>query len=82
MWNEALAPYKRKTSQRASKFLLKDIPKWQTVGRAAFHAVKDAMATAITQAYFDPDLQTCVFSDANEEFWCLGITQCKSGDEM
>ena len=39
------------------------------------------MAEALHTAYFDPELKVCVFADASKEFWCLVMTQCKSGDE-
>ena len=39
------------------------------------------MAEAVTNAYFDPELRLCVFSDASKEFYCMVFTQCKFGDE-
>ena len=39
------------------------------------------MCDTVTTAYFDPGLQTCVFTDASDEFWCLVITQCNPGVE-
>ena len=81
LWNSALAPYKRKTSQNARKVALKDLPGWKGGGQAVFDSVKELMADAIKTAYFDPELQTCVFTDTIDEFWCLVITQCKPGTE-
>ena len=40
------------------------------------------MANAMVNAFFDPEMQTCVFGDASDEFWCLVITQCSPGDEQ
>ena len=76
LWRDALAPYKRKTTANAKKFKLNDLPGWHVKGRAAYEAVKAAFANAITTSFFDPEKKTCVFGDANEEFWCLAISQC------
>ena len=81
LWKDTLAPFKRKTSQNAKKFRLQDLPGWKDGGMEAFEGVKELMTQAITTAYFDPSKQTCVFTDANDEFWCLVITQCEPGDE-
>lgn len=74
LWKDTLAPYKLKTSANAKKFKLDDLPGWKGGGEAAFEGVKELMAQAVTTAYFDSTKQTCVFTDANKEFWCLVIT--------
>ena len=39
------------------------------------------MVEALRTAFFDPELKTCVFSDASADFWCLVVTQCEPGVE-
>ena len=43
--------------------------------------MKEALKAAVLNSYFDAELQTCVFGDANQEYWCMVITQCEPGDE-
>ena len=74
MWKDAFAPYKRKTKAMAKRFLLAEMPAWKAKGRAAFEDVKKALVQAIETSFFDPELKTCVFGDASDEFWCLVIT--------
>lgn len=81
LWKNALEPYKRKTMQVAKKFILKNLPGWKKKGKEAFEALKKALVNAIETAFFDPELKTCVYGDASEEFWCLVITQCEPGVE-
>ena len=81
LWRDGLAPYKRKTMAMAKHFVLADMPAWKEKGRDAFERVKRALATAIETSYFDPEKKTCVFGDANPEFWCLMLTQCAPGVE-
>ena len=50
--------------------------------RKAFEAIKTGLVTALRTSYYDPELKTCVFADANDEYWCLCITQCKNGDQL
>ena len=81
MWKDALAPYKRKTKTMAKRFILADMPAWEEKVKAAFEAVKKSLVNAIETSFFDPELKTCVFGDASDEFWCIVITQCKPGVE-
>ena len=76
-----MAPYKKKTKNRAKKFKLKDLAGWNEKGRAAFEAVKQSMAEALRTSYFDPELKTCIYTDTSDEFWFLVVTQCQPGDE-
>ena len=39
------------------------------------------MSEAVENTHFDPDRKLCVFSDDNQEFYCMVFTQCTSGDE-
>ena len=80
IYKEAMARFKRKTTQNAMKVKLKDIPEWATKGKQAFEDVKKAMSQSLETAYFDPELVTCVFGDASENFWCLVVTQCAKED--
>ena len=73
--------FKKKTSTNAKKILLENVPEWATAGRKAFQDVKDSMVNAVTTAYFDPNKKTCVFADANDDNWCIVVTQCTPGDE-
>ena len=78
--NEALSKYKKKTSVNARKVKLSNLPSWKE-GRKAFQAVKEALADAVTTAYFDPDKKLCVFADASDEYWCIMLTLCEPGVE-
>ena len=80
IYKEAMTKFKRKTTQNAMKIKLADIPAWETKGKAAFENVKRAMTESLETTYFDPELVTCVFGDASENFWCLVITQCRKED--
>ena len=82
LWNEAMEGKKRRTTQAASKMKLCDLPGWDNGARAAFAKVKVAFAEAIRTAYYDPELRTCVFTDANDGFWSILVTQCKEGDQL
>ena len=78
--NEALEKYKRKTSVNARKVKLASLPSWEAA-RPAFKAVKEALCQSVTTAYFDPDKKTCILADANDDGWCLMVTQCPLGVE-
>ena len=47
-------------------------------GRKAFEDLKQAVANAVDNAYFDVSKLTCVFADSSEAFYSLLITQCHS----
>ena len=81
LWKETMAPYEKKTTNRAKRFKLSDLPGWANGGKKAYQDVKDLMANAVANAYFDPELRLCVFSDASKEFYCMVFTQCEPGDE-
>ena len=81
LWKDTMAPYAKKTTNRAKRFQLSKLPKWANGGKQAYQAVKDLMAEAVVNAYFDPDLRLCVFADASQEFYCMVFTQCRYGDE-
>ena len=82
LWNSAMKGRKRRTSLAASRMKLADLPGWKGGAKKAFEDVKRALAESIRTTFYDPELQTCVFADANDEFWCLLITQCKPGDQL
>ena len=82
LWKDTLAPFKKKTIANAKKFELAKLDGWNNGGREAYAKIKEALIDAITLAFFDPNLQTCVFTDANKEFWCIAVTQCKPGVEL
>ena len=65
----------------AKRFILADMPAWAEKGKKAFEDVKKALVEAIETSFFDPELKTCVFGDASDEFWCMVLTQCKPGVE-
>ena len=73
---------KRRTTQAAMKIKLCDLPGWDKGAREAFAKVKEAFAEAIRTSYYDPELRTCVFTDANDGFWSILVTQCKEGDQL
>ena len=81
LWKDTMAPYEKKTTNRAKRFKLKELPGWSNGGKEAYQGVKDLMADAVSNAYFDPELRLCVFSDASKDFYCMVFTQCKPGDE-
>ena len=81
LWKETMQPYKKKTTNKAKKFQLKDLPKWDANGKKAFREIKKMMADAVVNTYFDPKQQLCVFSDASDDFYCMVFTQCTPGDE-
>ena len=81
LWKDAMTGKKRKTKAIAKNIRLADLPGWQGGGRKAFHDIKVALTEAIRTAFFDPKKKTCLFGDANDDFWCLLITQCNPGDE-
>ena len=81
LWKDTMAPYEKKTTNRAKRFRLADLPGWAKDGKKAYQAVKDLMAEAASNAYFDPNQRLCVFSDASQEFYCMVFTQCEYGDE-
>ena len=33
-------------------------------------------------SFYDPELKTCVFADANDEFWSIRVAQCNNGDHL
>ena len=78
--NEALERFKKKTAVNARKVKLTSLAGWAKA-RPAFQAVKEAMADAITTSFFDPDKKVCIFADANDDHWCLMVTQCDPGVE-
>ena len=82
LWNNAMAGKKRRTTLAASRIKLKDLTGWEGGAREAFEKVKKGLVEALRTSFYDPDLRTCVFADANDEFWCLCITQCKDGDQL
>ena len=82
LWNKAMEGKKRRTTQAASRIKLCDLPGWDKSARSAFAKVKEAFAEAIRTSFYDPELRTCVFTDANDGFWCILITQCKDGDQL
>ena len=82
LWNEAMKGKKRRTTQAASKIKLNDLPGWEGGAKKAFEAVKKGLVEALRTTFYDPELRTCVFADANDEFWCICITQCKEGDQL
>ncbi len=82
LWNKALAKHKRKTSRAASKIQLDDLEQWGPKEKQAFEDVKKGLLKAITLSAFDPELQTCVFTDASDLYWGLLITQCKPKDHL
>ena len=82
MWNNAMAGKKRRTTLAASKIKLCDLPEWEQGAKRAFEAVKQALINALRTTFYDPELHTCVFADANDEFWCICITQCRDGDQL
>ena len=82
MWNQVMEGKKRRTTQAASKVKLADLPAWKNGARKAFEDVKVALVEALRTTFYDPDLKTCVFADANDQFWTILITQCKDGDEL
>ena len=82
IWKAAMEPYTKKTTNRAKRLNLRDIPKWNAVGKEAYGKVKTLMMHAVRNAYFDPALKLCVFSDASQEFYCMVFTQCEPGDEL
>ena len=81
LWKKTMEPYKKKTTARAKKFQLQDLPGWEPLGKKAFREIKMMMMDAVVNTYFDPSLQLCVFSDASEEFYCMVFTQCVHGVE-
>ena len=62
--------------------LLSGLEGWNEVTQGAFGKVKRGLLDAITLAAYDPELQTCIFTDACDEFWGLLITQCNPGDHL
>ena len=80
IWKDSMTRFKRKTSLNAKKVLLSDVADWENKGKPAFEKIKQALVTSVRTSFFDPDLVTCVFADASDEFWCLVITQCKPED--
>ena len=82
LWNTVMEGRKRKTMQVAKNMKLKDLPAWEGGAKKAFHDVRRALAESICTSFYDPELRTCVFADANDDFWCLLITQCKDGDHL
>ena len=82
MWNKAMANKKRRTTQAASKIKLSDLPDWEGGAKEAFEKVKLTLVEALRTSFYDPELKTRVFADANEEFWCICITQCQNGDQL
>ena len=77
LWKDTMAPYEKKTTNRAKRFRLADLPGWVKNGKEAYQSVKDLMADAASNAYFDPNQRLCVFSDASQEFYCMVFTQCR-----
>ena len=69
LWNEAMKGKKRRTTQAASKMKLCDLPGWEGGAKQAFEAVKSGLVEALRTTFYDPELRTCVFADANDEFW-------------
>ena len=82
LWNKALASKKKKTTQAASKIKLCDLPEWENGAKQSFEKIKRGLVEALRTSFYDLELRTCVFADANDEFWCLCITQCKDGDQL
>lgn len=74
-----MAGKKRRTTQAASKIKLCDLPEWEGGAKKAFEVVKQGLVEAL---FYDPELRTCVFADANDDSWSLCITQCKDGDKL
>ena len=81
LWNKTMEPYEKKTTNRAKRFRLAELPGWVSGGKEAYQAVKELMANAVANAYFDPNLRLCVFADASKDFYCMMFTQCEYGDE-
>ena len=82
LWNNALKDKKCTTTQVAKGVKLKELPEWETSGRKAYNNIKTALAEAMRTWFFDPELRTCFFADANDGFWSILITQCKEGDHL
>ena len=82
LWNEAMKGKKRRTTKAASKIKLADLPGWKNGAKKAFEAVKHGLVEALRTSFYDPEMRTCVFADASDEFWCICITQCKDGDQL
>ena len=81
LWKVTMASYEKKTTNRAKRFKLSELPGWNENGKKAYKAVKGLMADAVANSYFDPDLRLCVFADASKDFYCMVFTQCTYGDE-
>ena len=54
---------------------------WGPKHLAAWQKLKDAVATSVTRAVYDPTKQTCVWTDASNRFWSGVITQCEPGEQ-
>ena len=76
--NAALEGQKRHTKRAVSRKKLDELPIWRKSGRESYMAVKKALEKSVETAYFDPNLEVCVFADASDNFWGLILTQCKS----
>ena len=81
IWKNAMAKYSKKTSNRAKRILLKDLPEWEVSGRKAYTQVKELMSQALRNSFFNPEEKLCVFTDASKDFYCMVFTQCKPGHE-
>ncbi len=81
LWKDTMEQFKKKTTNKAKKFQLKDLPQWEETGKRAFRQIKMMMADAVVNTYFDPAKQLCVFADASDEFYCMVFTQCVHGVE-
>lgn len=82
LWNKAMAGKKRRTTQAANKIKLSDLPEWETGAKKAFEDVKKRLVEALRTSFYDPEFRACVFADANDDFWCLCITQCKDVEQL
>ena len=76
----ALSHKKYPTKRAAKNIKLADLPKWEQEAKASYNAIRKAMLNAITTAFYDPNLVTCVFGDASDKFWGMIITQVPPKD--
>ena len=62
LWKKIMEPFKKRTTNRAKKFMLKDLPDWGKAGQKTFEDIKMMIADTVVNTYFDSQsVGMCVY---------------------
>ena len=65
-----------KRTKRSVKNIQLSSLSWGAPHRNAFIILQDTLRRAVELSYPDPEMETCVFTDASDRYWSAVVTQC------